>query len=209
MLSPMFGDPSGWPAQDLIGLSDEFDAGMTLEAYLSGVFPMPIEGMMGWWSPLDRGILPLDALRVTRSLRKMTRRYVTTIDAAFDEVLRRCADPARDGAWIDDAIVEVYTQLHERGIAHSVETWTPDGDLVGGLYGVRIAGFFAGESMFHDAELGRDASKVALVALVSRLHELDATLLDVQWLTPHLASMGAIEVPRDDYLRLLDEALSA
>lgn len=209
MRSQIFGDPALWPEQDLIGVSEEFDEELALEAYLAGVFPMPIEGMMGWWSPLERGVLPLDGLRITRSLRKMTRRYVTTVDAAFDEVLRRCADPARDGGWIDDHITDVYLRLHERGAAHSVEAWTPDGDLAGGLYGVHLGGFFAGESMFHDPVVGRDASKVALVTLVDILRDTGVALLDVQWLTPHLASLGAVEVPRDEYLRLLDTALDA
>lgn len=207
MLSQIFGDPATWPAQDLVGISEEFDATICVEAYASGVFPMPLEDVMGWWSPMARGILELDALRVTRSLRKSAKRYVTTVDAAFDEVMARCADPSRPDGWIDERIGRVYRQLHAAGVAHSVETWTPDGDLVGGLYGVHVAGLFAGESMFHDPELGRDASKVALMRLVETLPGVGVTLLDVQWVTPHLASLGATEIPRGDYLARLSDAL--
>ena len=101
MLSSVFGDASTWPDQDLIGISEEFDARITLEAYAAGVFPMPLEEVMGWWSPQQRGILPLDKLHVTRSLRKSAKRYVTTVDTAFPEVIARCADPSREGGWID------------------------------------------------------------------------------------------------------------
>jgi leucyl/phenylalanyl-tRNA--protein transferase len=164
---------------------------------------------MGWWSPLDRGILPLNGLRVTRSLRKMISRYEIRVDTAFDQVLSRCADVRRPGSWIDDSIRTIYTHLHREGVVHSVEAWTADERLAGGLYGISIGGLFAGESMFHDAEIGRDASKVALVALVDRLRaagERDR-LLDVQWQTPHLASLGVVEVDRSDYLRRLERAL--
>lgn len=206
MRSTIFGDPATWPEGDLIGVSEEFDAALTVEAYLAGVFPMPVDKLMGWWSPGLRGILPLDGLKVSRSLRKSARRYTTTLNVAFDEVLTRCADPNRPLGWIDERIAGVYRQLHRLGVAHSVETWDTDGHLVGGLYGVHLKGLFAGESMFHTPE-GRDASKVALLRLVEVLRENGASLLDVQWITPHLASLGAVEVTRDEYLALLDEAL--
>ncbi len=207
MLSTIFGDPADWPDQDLIGVSEEFDAHLTVEAYAAGVFPMPVEGWMGWWAPVDRGVLPLDGLRVRRSLRKTAKRYHCTVDQAFDEVLARCADPARPGAWIDERIVHVYRRLHAVGVAHSVETWTTDGELAGGLYGVQLRGLFAGESMFHDDVVGRDASKVALWHLVERLTSAGTTLLDVQWVTDHLATLGAVGISRDEYLRRLDRAL--
>jgi len=213
-LSLVFGPERSWPDQDLIALTDEFDADLTVEAYRAGAFPMPLtdaglpEGLMGWWSPMDRGILPLDDLRVTRSLRQSAKRLRVTFDGAFAEVIARCGDPRRPDGWIDAAVVAVYTELHERGIAHSVEVWTPEGRLAGGLYGVSIAGLFAGESMFHDPVIGRDASKVALLRLVEFLDDgVEGRLLDVQWVTPHLASLGAVEVDRVDYLRLLGEAL--
>ncbi len=209
----VFGPPERWPQSDLIGMSEDFDPELAVAAYRSGVFPMPQDGfrgrrLMGWYSPLDRGILPLDQLRVTRSLRKMLTRYRIGVDTAFDQVLQRCADPSRPGGWIDDRIGDVYTRLHERGIVHSVEAWTADGRLAGGLYGVGLAGLFAGESMFHDPVIGRDASKAALVALVDLLRADGLPrLLDVQWQTPHLATLGVIEVSREEYLRRLDRAL--
>ena len=212
-LSQVFGPESSWPEQDLVALSSEFDAGLVLAAYLSGVFPMPLleqtpPEVMGWWSPVHRGILPVDDMRVTRSLRKSAKKYQVTFDRAFDEVLRRCADPVRESGWISPAIVEVYADLHREGIVHSVEAWTPAGDLAGGLYGVSIGGLFAGESMFHDPVIGRDASKVALLRLVEVLDDgVEGRLLDVQWVTDHLATLGAVEVDRPDYLRLLEEAL--
>lgn len=210
----IFGPPSGWPAHDLIAFSAEFDEALVLAAYAEGLFPMPLHesgfGQMGWWSPLRRGVLPLDALRVTRSLRKSARHYTTTIDAAFGEVLSRCADPRRPYGWIDTDIARVYTRLHQAGRVHSVETWDAEGRLVGGLYGVAIGGLFAGESMFHDPEHGRDASKVALMALVEALCDDHAEdrLIDVQWQTDHLASLGVIEIDREEYLGQLPEVLA-
>ncbi|MFT3876576.1 MAG: leucyl/phenylalanyl-tRNA--protein transferase [Propioniciclava sp.] len=213
-LSTVFGPEATWPAQDLIAMSAEFDADLVAEAYRAGVFPMglPESGWpdaMGWWSPVRRGILPLDDVRVPRSLRKSAKRYVVTADQAFAEVIAACADPRRPGGWIDPRIVGVYTELHTLGLVHSIEAWTPQGDLAGGLYGVSLGGLFAGESMFHDPRIGRDASKVALVGLVALMNDgVEGRLLDVQWVTDHLASLGAVEVDRPDYLRLLDEALS-
>lgn len=165
------------------------------------------ERPIAWWSPDPRGILPLDGLHVSRSLSRSVRRYVVTFDEEFDRVVRECADPARTGAWIDERIAHAYGRLHRLGWAHSVEVRDPDdGSLVGGLYGLHIAGLFAGESMFHRST---DASKVALVALVDRLRRVGVELLDVQWLTPHLGSLGAIEIPRAEYLRRLRMALTA
>ena len=212
MLAHLFGPPDDWPSADLIAFSDEFDAPLALAAYRSGVFPMPLhvgafEHQMGWWSPVHRGVLPLAGVRVSHSLRQSAKKYRTTVDTAFDEVIRRCADPDRPGGWIDEAIVDVYTELFEAGIVHSVETWDADGRLVGGLYGVSLNGMFAGESMFHDPQFGRDASKVALLRLTRILDDGHNRLLDVQWRTGHLASLGAVEIPRGVYLRRLDAAL--
>ena len=143
---------------------------------------------IAWWSPDPRGVLPLDGLRITRSLRQSNRRYEVRIDTAFDAVIQRCADPTRDGGWISADIIRAYTTLHELGWAHSVETFE-DGRLVGGLYGVSIGGFFAGESMFHDA---RDASKVALLGLVDRLRprRRRAARRAVDDAAPHVARRG-------------------
>lgn len=209
----LFGPPSAWPDQDLIAVGDELTLDLALAAYCSGGFPMPLEpgSDLGWFSPVSRGILPLGNLRVTRSLRKTARRYTTTVDQAFEEVLARCADPSRPDGWIDHRIRQVYTEGHRAGFVHSVETWDEAGRLVGGLYGVSLWGLFAGESMFHDQVHGRDASKVALARLVTQLRarpDGDA-LLDVQWRTDHLASLGVIEIPRDDYLNRLSTALTA
>ncbi|WP_421118283.1 leucyl/phenylalanyl-tRNA--protein transferase [Aquihabitans daechungensis] len=157
----------------------------------------------GWWSPDPRGIIPLDGLKIGRSLRKACDRAEIRIDTAFDEVIEACGDPRRPHGWINKAITDAYRDLHRRGWAHSVETWS-DGELVGGLYGIAIGGLFAGESMFHRAT---DASKVALVGLVEVLVEGGAELLDVQWKTDHLASLGAIEIARSDYRQRLATAI--
>lgn len=210
MVDSPFGPSEQWRHDDLVAVSRSFDEDLVLRAYRSGVFPMPARGgLMGWWSPLERAVLPLDGLRVTRSLRKMTHRYEIRVDSAFDAVLAGCGDPQRRDGWIDRDIRRVYRALHRRGTVHSVEAWTADGELAGGLYGVSVGGLFAGESMFHRPDIGRDASKVALVALVELLSAAgpDDRLLDVQWLTPHLQSLGVVEVPRPRYLELLGAAL--
>jgi len=193
---------------DLVGIGADLEPGTILAAYKSGIFPMPINNgqEIGWWSPVSRGILPLDHLRITRSLRQSRRRFRITIDTAFDDVVSACAEPSRDGAWITPEIQMAYSRLHQLGWAHSIEVRHAETSaLLGGLYGLHIAGFFAGESMFH---WERDASKVALVELVSHLQSIGVVLLDVQWLTPHLASLGAVEIPRQTYLSLLGKALS-
>jgi leucyl/phenylalanyl-tRNA--protein transferase len=161
---------------------------------------------IGWWSPDPRGILPLDGLRVTRSLRKSARRFEVRVDTAFDDVVAACADPRRRGAWITRELAAAYAVLHRLGWAHSVECWR-EGRLAGGLYGVAVGGLFAGESMFHRET---DASKVALVALVAILRRDGdpRRLLDVQWRTEHLATLGVIDVPRQEYLRRLTAALT-
>jgi leucyl/phenylalanyl-tRNA---protein transferase len=191
--------------RDLVGAGGDMQPGTVLAAYRRGVFPMPVDdGAMLWWSPASRAILPLSNLRVSRSLARSLQRFEIRVNSAFDEVLAACADPAREGGWIDGRMVQAYTALHRLGWVHSVEAWR-DGALVGGLYGVSIGGLFAGESMFHRRT---DASKAALVALVELLRDPTAQrLLDVQWLTPHLASLGAVAVPRADYLARLRKAL--
>jgi leucyl/phenylalanyl-tRNA--protein transferase len=152
-------------------------------------------------------VLPLDGLRVPRSLARAVRRAEVRVDTAFAAVVAGCADPGRSGRWITPEVAAAYTALHELGWAHSVETWV-DGELAGGLYGVAVGGLFAGESMF---SARTDASKTALVALVELLRDGDDghRLLDVQWRTDHLASLGVVEVPREQYLRRLAAALAA
>lgn len=182
---------------------------MVLEGYLHGLFPMPIEEGIGWFSPVERGVLPLDQLRISRSLRKSARRYRVSVDEAFVSVVAGCADPARQHGWIDTEVIATYTELHRLGAAHSVECWTSDGELAGGLYGIAAGGLFAGESMFHDPAIGRDASKVALCHLVARLRSAGGErVLDVQWQTPHLASLGVVELDRDSYLARLEQCLA-
>jgi leucyl/phenylalanyl-tRNA--protein transferase len=199
--------PVGEDADDLVGSGADLEPGTLLAAYRRGLFPMPAgpgSPEMLWWSPVERGVLPLDGLRVSRSLRQATRRMEVRLDTAFDEVVRACADPRRDGSWIDRQILRAYSRLHQLGWAHSVEAWR-DGELVGGLYGVAVGGLFAGESMFHRE---RDASKVALVGLVELLRDEHAArrVLDVQWRTDHLASLGVVAVPRPEYAELLVRA---
>jgi leucyl/phenylalanyl-tRNA---protein transferase len=193
---------------DLVGSGADLEPGTLLAAYRTGLFPMPIPDTpaMLWWSPAMRGVLPLDALRVSRSLRQSCAKYDIRVDTAFDEVIRACADPARDGGWITNDIIDAYTRMHRDGWVHSVEAWDAEGRLAGGLYGVAVGGLFAGESMFHHQ---RDASKVALVALVQALSDehADQRLVDVQWQTPHLARLGVVAVPRHDYLTMLRRAL--
>ena len=171
--------------------------------------PLQRDDVVAWWSPDPRGVIPLDGLRVSRSLRRSVRRFDVRIDTAFEEVIDTCADPTRAGRWISAAVRDAYVRLHELGWAHSVESWSiDDGTLAGGLYGVAIGGLFAGESMFHRTT---DASKVALVGLVDRMRDDGAggsgRMLDVQWLTPHLESLGALEIERRHYMQLLDDAL--
>ena len=204
-------DPADAPAgEDVIAVGADLAPGTLLHAYASGLFPMPVDprrarSRIAWYSPDPRGIIPIDGLHVSRSLRRRLGRFDVRRDTAFRDVMRACGDPSRDGRWITDAVVDAYVALHELGWAHSIEVFDDAGDLVGGLYGVRCGRLFAGESMFHSAT---DASKVAMVHTVDWLAGTGATLFDVQWTTDHLRSMGAIDVPRDDYLRRLADAVS-
>lgn len=198
------------PREDLVCLGADLRPGTLIAAYSRGLFPMGVgrhgTGQIGWWSPDPRGVLPLDGLRVSRSLRTSCRRLHLTVDTAFTDVVRHCAAPDRPGRWITPQLLAAYVELHRLGLAHSIETWR-DGELVGGLYGVSMGGLFAGESMFHHAQ---DASKVALVGLVQVLRARNQDrLLDVQWCTDHLASLGVVEVPRPRYLTGLPQALAA
>lgn len=182
------------------------DPELLLRAYSIGVFPMAdsrAAGEVFWVEPRRRAILPIDGFRLSRSLRKTLRAgtFEVTRDTAFNEVVRRCAE--REETWINDEIEASYDQLHRLGHAHSVECWR-EGRLVGGLYGVRLGAAFFGESMFSSE---RDASKVALAWLVARLKVGGFTLLDCQFMTEHLRSLGAVEIDQRDYLGLLSAAL--
>ena len=183
---------------------------LLVSAYTHGWFPMAgDDGVVRWYSPDPRGIIPLDAFHVPSRLARVVRagRFEIRIDRAFNKVIRACAAADRDdgdpGSWISDEIVESYLALHEQGVAHSVEAWRDD-TLAGGLYGVAIGGAFFGESMFHRET---DASKVALVALVERLRSRGYSLLDTQWVTEHLEQFGAVEIARARYLKLLEGSL--
>lgn len=176
-----------------------------LNAYRHGFFPMadPRTRRIEWYSPDPRAVLEIDEFKISRSLRQTVRKNVfdVRINSAFEAVMRECGK--RPETWISEEIVGSYLELHRLGSAHSVESWR-EGSLEGGLYGVVIGGAFFGESMFSSA---RDASKVSLVFLVSRLRERGFLLLDTQFLTPHLARFGAKEISRHEYLKRLEKAL--
>ena len=196
-------DPAAAGPDDVVAVGADLEPGTVLDAYRHGLFPMRIGRRLAWWSPTPRGILPLDGLHVSRSLRRVLGRFEIRVNTAFTPVMEACGDPGRPHGWIDASFVAAYTALHELGWAHSVEVWDADA-LVGGLYGVRIGRFFAGESMFHRVT---DASKVACRATVELLRLDGASLFDVQWTTPHLRTLGAIDLPRDEYLRRLAAAI--
>jgi leucyl/phenylalanyl-tRNA--protein transferase len=183
------------------------DPSLLIRAYREGIFPMATEGgRIEWFSPDPRGILPLDGFHVPARLARVVRqgRFEIAVDRAFADVMRECADRSEEETWISDEIHESYLALHRLGLAHSVEAWLDD-RLAGGLYGVHVGGAFFGESMFHRV---RDASKIALVALVDRLNRRGFSLLDVQWVTPHLEQFGAVAIPRRHYLVLLKRAIA-
>ncbi|MFL5846234.1 MAG: leucyl/phenylalanyl-tRNA--protein transferase [Solirubrobacteraceae bacterium] len=177
---------------------------LLLSAYSEGLFPMPHGEHLVWWSPDPRAVLPAGGIRVSRTLRRTRRRYAIRWNTAFAAVVDGCADPTRPHGWITQEVCDAYLRLHELGWAHSIEAWDADGRLVGGVYGVAIGRLFAAESMFHRAP---DAGKAALAALGERLGP--EALIDVQWLTPHLASLGAVEIPRAEYLQRLAGAVTS
>ena len=183
---------------------EPLDPTMTINAYAQGIFPMADHaGRIRWYAPDPRAVLEHENLHISRSLRATMRKgtYEVRMDSAFESVMRCCAN--REETWINEAFIHTYTQLHNAGVAHSVEAWK-GGELVGGLYGVALGGAFMGESMFSYAT---DASKVCLVALVEHLRARGFVLHDTQFLTPHLASLGVTEIPRRMYERRLREAL--
>lgn len=190
------------PGEELVAVGADLSPGMLLAGYRAGIFAMPDSGLLGWWSPDPRGILRPGQVHVSRSLRRSLRRYSVSVDRRFAEVVAACADPARPHGWINEEYRASYATLHRLGWAHSVEVWDEDGDLVGGLFGVEVGGVFAAESKFHRTG---DASKVAVVALADLLATdgQPDRLIDVQWRTAHLATLGVVEVPRVTYLRLL------
>jgi leucyl/phenylalanyl-tRNA--protein transferase len=210
--------PSSWAfdlsgvddGEDLVAVGGDLRAGTILEAYRSGLFPMGLgehgARPLGWWSPDPRGVLLPGAVHASRSLRRSLRSFEVRVDTAFREVVAACADPDRDGRWITDEIADAYGELHALGWAHSIETWQ-DGELVGGLYGLAVGGLFAGESMFHRVT---DASKAAVVAMAGYVYADGdpRRIIDVQWATDHLRSMGVVSIPRSEYLARLAEAVT-
>ena len=201
LLRPEFADDIG-----LVALGGDLRPGWLLEAYRHGIFPWYNEGdPVCWWSPDPRAIFELDGLHVSRRLRRTIRsgRFTVTVNQDFAGVIRGCAD-RDEGTWIVPDMIDAYERLHRLGYAQSVEVWS-GGVLAGGLYGVAIGGFFAGESMFTRV---RDASKVALVSVIERLGERRYQLFDTQFVTEHTERMGAVEIPRDEYLARLEQALA-
>jgi leucyl/phenylalanyl-tRNA--protein transferase len=196
-------DPREAGADDVVAVGADLEPGTVLAAYRAGLFPMRIGRSLAWWSPEPRGIIPLDGFHASRSLQRERERFEVRIDTAFEAIMRACADPARPGSWIDRSFIDAYCRLHDLGWAHSVEVFRDD-ELAGGLYGLRIGGLFAGESMFHRIT---NASKIAVWATVELLQMDGASLFDVQWTTPHLCSLGAVDVSRAEYLDLLASAL--
>ena len=208
-------DPARAPrGRELLAAGADLAPGTMLAGYRHGLFPMGLDDddrLIGWWSPDPRGILRPDEVHISRSLARSMRRFKVTTDHTFPAVVAACADPTRPHGWINPDFADVYQQLHELGWAHSVEVWAsgPEGEhtLAAGLFGVEIGGLFAAESMFHHQT---DASKVAVVKLCELLSAGrggDRRIIDVQWLTPHLASLGAREISRKKYLALLRHSL--
>ncbi len=212
---PIEPPPSRWqfpPVHDAdpdgpVAVGGDLEPATLLGAYRNGLFPMPVgrRGRLGWWSPDPRGVLPVDSAHRSRSLARSMRRFELRLDTEFSDVVRACGDPRRPHGWITPEIIDAYTALHEMGWAHSIEVWQHD-ELVGGLYGVQIGAFFAGESMFHRVT---DASKAAVVWLAELMRPAPDALIDVQWSTPHLCTLGVVDIPRVDYLELLAAATSA
>ncbi len=198
--------PDDHPA-DLWALGGDLAPATLVAAYRLGLFPMPIAGTIGWFSPLERAILPQPAFHASRRLHRSRRRFEIRLNTAFAEVVHACADPSRPGGWLDQPTIDAYVELHRLGWAHAIEAWDDDG-LAGGVYGVAVGGLFAAESMFTRRT---DASKVALWALVELLESAgdgERRLLDAQWPTRHLTSLGAVTVSRREYQRLLTVALA-
>ncbi|HTO12328.1 MAG TPA: leucyl/phenylalanyl-tRNA--protein transferase [Candidatus Binatia bacterium] len=200
-----FPDPARADPEGLLAEGGDLEPSTLVAAYRAGIFPWPCdEHELLWWSPDPRAIVPLDGLHVSRSLARRLRRprVRVTLNAAFAEVIAGCAD--REETWITPRLRAAYARLHALGWAHSVEVWGEDGALAGGLYGVAVGGLFSAESMFHRA---RDASKVALVALVAHARRVGLALLDVQVPSAHLSSLGAVTIPRREYLARLAPAV--
>ncbi|MDQ3973321.1 MAG: leucyl/phenylalanyl-tRNA--protein transferase [Actinomycetota bacterium] len=202
-----FPDPRSGPVDAPLAVGGDLEPATLLDAYAHGIFPWPLdEQTIFWWSPDPRAVIPLDGLHVSRSLRRTLRsgRFCCSVDRAFAAVVAGCAYRPGQGTWITGELAGAYLRLHQQGHAHSVEVWDRDRRLAGGVYGVALGGAFMAESMFHRVS---DASKVALAHLVERLRAGGFVLLDAQLPTAHLASLGAVEVARSQFLDRLAAAL--
>lgn len=205
-----FPTPEQMPKDDLVTLGADLKPETLIDSYKHGIFPMHLQienkREIGWWSPQQRGILPLNKINISSSLKKSIKKYYVTFDQDFDAVIEGCGDDKRPKGWINKDIKTAYKKLFELGYVHSVEVWNKKDELVGGLYGVEVNGLFAGESMFHKQT---DASKTAMVYLVNQLKEAGGErIFDVQWQTPHLKSMGVIKISRAKYISLLPEVMN-
>ena len=195
--------------EGIVAAGGNLSPGMLLSAYQQGIFPWYSEGEpILWWNPDPRMVLPLENLHISKSMRKILQKdhFTYSVDEAFEEVMRNCGSirrPGQDSTWITEEMVEGYTYLHKLGYAHSVEVWQED-LLVGGLYGISLGSLFFGESMFSKVS---NASKAGYIRLVKALGKLDFSLVDCQVYTPHLASLGAFEISRDEYMVLLKKGL--
>ena len=205
-----FPTPEQMPKDDLVTLGADLKPETLIDSYKHGIFPMHLQienkREIGWWSPQQRGILPLDKINISSSLKKSMKKYFVTFDQDFDAVIEGCGDDKRPKGWINKDIKIAYKKLFDLGYVHSVEVWNKKDELVGGLYGVEVNGLFAGESMFHKQT---GASKTAMVYLVNQLKEAGGErIFDVQWQTPHLKSMGVIKISRAKYISLLPEVMN-
>lgn len=207
MPSERFPDPAQWRG-DIVAVGDHLDVDTLIEAYRKGIFPWPMEEIpLPWFSPRRRAVLHFDEIHLSRSLQRAVRQntFIFTIDKAFEEVMKGCAEtprPGQDGTWILPEILEAYGLLHEKGVAHSVEVWEGHA-LIGGVYGVDCGGAFTGESMFYRRP---NASKLALLHLVDHLRQQGLDWLDIQVMTPHMKALGACLIPRREFLGKLRSA---
>lgn len=196
-----------WPKLTRFG--SNWNPDTLLAAYSAGLFPMPYEidgceSAIGWWSPKSRAIFYPNQIRISRSLKSAIKKFRVTVDKDFEAVIRACGNPQRESGWINEQVISAFVSLHNSGLAHSIEVWDESDQLAGGLYGLELGGVFAGESMFHVA---KNASKVALAHLGQLLNDGTGRIIDTQWMTSHLESMGAKPIERGEYCRNLPKLL--
>jgi leucyl/phenylalanyl-tRNA--protein transferase len=196
-----------WPKLTTFG--SNWNPETLLAAYRFGLFPMPYEidgqeSAIGWWSPHSRAVFHPNEIHVSKSMRAARKKFKVTVDRDFEAVIRACGNPNRESGWINEDVISAFIVLHRLGLAHSIEVWNREDRLVGGLYGLELGGVFAGESMFH---IEKNASKVALVHLGELLNDGNGRIIDTQWMTSHLESMGAKPINRREYCQILPNLL--